>query len=409
VPPPATIGEVSGIGRVVVVGAGVMGAWTAWCLLRRGVGVVLVDAYGPGNALASSGDESRVTRSAHGEDDHYPRWQRYSLARWQELGERVGEHLFVPSGVLWFAHQPDGFEGRSKPVLEQLGIPVERLDPAEVERRWPQASAAEADWALFEPEGGALLARRGTLAVARAFTEDGGERRTSALLAPDQTDGDGGRLTHVRLRDADLLEADAFVFACGPWLAGLFPDLLGEMLTVTRQEVIYFAPPPGDHRFDAGPLPTWVDYDRSFYGIGSVEGRGLKVAPDWPGPLVDPDREERRISDERVEAARAFMGRLFPAMAGRPVSEGRVCQYELTADTHFILDRHPAWSNAWIVGGGSGHGFKHGPAIGEYLAALVADDADAAAGLAPPDDRFAIRARQPGTAMRTAGAPPPHA
>jgi sarcosine oxidase len=244
------------------------------------------------------------------------------------------------------------------------------------------------------------------MAVSRAFAEDGGELRVAAALPPEQTDGDGRRLTRIRLRAGDTLESDAFVFACGPWLARLFPNLVGDLLTVTRQEIIYFAPPPGDGRFDAGPLPTWVDYDRAFYGIGSVEGRGLKVAPDWPGPEVDPDHEERRLSDERVEAARAFMGRLFPAMAGRPVSEGRVCQYELTADTHFILDRHPAWSNAWIVGGGSGHGFKHGPAIGEYLAALVMADADAAAQLAPPDDRFALRPRVPATGMRTAGAPP---
>jgi glycine/D-amino acid oxidase-like deaminating enzyme len=175
-------------------------------------------------------------------------------------------------------------------------------------------------------------------------------------------------------------------------------------MTVAQQEIIYFATPPGDARFDAGNHPTWVEYDAAFYGLPSIEGRGFKVAPDWPGPMVDPDRQERRISDERIDASRAYLRRRFPALADQPVAEGRVCQYELTLDTHFIIDRHPALEGGWIVGGGSGHGFKHAPAIGEYLSALVLDED--AGELAPPDDRFVLRARTAGLGMRTAGFAP---
>ena len=166
------------------------------------------------------------------------------------------------------------------------------------------------------------------------------------------------------------------------------------------------APPPGDARYQAGSLPVWVDYDQAFYGIPSIEGRGFKLAPDWPGPAVDPDRQERRLSDSAVQATRAFLARRFPGLATAPVAEGRVCQYETTADTHFVIDRHPDWSNAWILGGGSGHSFKHGPAIGEYASALVADDRSAVDELRPPDGRFAIGERRPGHGMRTSAAPP---
>ncbi|MBA2634653.1 MAG: FAD-dependent oxidoreductase [Chloroflexi bacterium] len=152
--------------------------------------------------------------------------------------------------------------------------------------------------------------------------------------------------------------------------------------------------------------PTWIDYDGSFYGLPSVERRGFKVAPDWPGPIVDPDRQERRLSDDRVNAARDYLALRFPAMAGQPVAEGRVCQYELTPDTHFIVDRHPAIVGGWVVGGGSGHGFKHGPALGENLSALVVGDATAAAALAPPDNRFALRPREAGIGLRTSGVAP---
>ena len=385
--------------RVVVIGGGVFGTWTALWLRRRGASVTLVDQYGPGNSLASSGDESRVTRSAHGPDDHYPGWQRHSLDQWRALDPS----LFVPTGVAWFAHRDDGFERDSLATLERLGIPAERWTGTDLTRRWPHMHTDDVAWTLFEPEGGVLMARRGVATTARAFVEAGGEVLIGLATRPDAADGE---LSHVRLADGFALAADAVVFAAGPWLPKLLGPTPGLEIEVPQQEIIYVATPPGDARFDADRHPTWVDYDASYYGIPSIEGRGFKVAPDWPGPIVDPDRQERRLTDERVEAARVYLRRRFPDLASQPVLEGRVCQYELTADTHFIIDRHPQWSNAWVIGGGSGHGYKHGPALGEYVSALVVEDADAAAALAPPDERFRMRPRQAALGMRTAGIQP---
>lgn len=391
----------------MVVGAGVMGCWTARWLRRRGYEVILLDAYGPGSSVATSGDESRVTRSAHGPDEHYVRWQRHALDAWAELEAYTGAQLLVRTGVLWFARRDDGFEAASLAALRRVGVPAERLEAAELANRYPQVSWEGIVWALYEPEGGALLARRAVAACAKAFRSEGGKVHVAVAARPSQTDSAAGRLTRVHLADGTALEADAFVFACGPWLATMFPALLGGgELAVTRQEVIYFATPPGDDRFNVGRLPIWVDHEAAFYGIPSIEARGLKVAPDWPGPIVDPDKLERRISDENVDAARELLRRRFPAVADQPVAEGRVCQYETTRDNHFIIDRHPEWSNVWVVGGGSGHGFKHGPSIGEYVAALVDGDSAGSASLAPPDDRFALRPRQPGAALRTSAALP---
>jgi sarcosine oxidase len=390
----------------VVVGAGVMGAWTALWLRRRGFAVKIVDQYGPGSSLASSGDETRVTRSAHGSDELYPRWQRHALEQWRRLEEEAHVRLLVPTGVIWFAHRSDGFEGESLGTLARLGIPAERLEVAELASHWPQVAAEGIDWVLYEPEAAVVMARRAVVAIADLFERDGGQLERARVLPPDETDGAGGRLHRLRLADGGELAADAFVLAAGPWLPRLVPGLDQVQLAVTRQELVYFATPPGDVRFDAGAVPTWVDYEAAFYGVPSIEGRGFKVAPDWPGPIVDPDNEERRLSDERVSAAREFLRRRFPALADQPVSEGRICQYETTPDTHFIVDRHPGWENAWVVGGGSGHGFKHGPSIGEYASALVARDADAAAKLAPSDDRFALRPRTAGQGMRTSGTAP---
>jgi sarcosine oxidase len=381
--------------RVVVIGAGVFGSWTARWLCRRGASVTLVDQYGPGNSLSSSGDESRVTRSAHGADDLYPGWQRRSLDQWLALDPS----LFVRTGVLWLARREDGFEADSLATLARLGIPCERLEPRSLGDRFPQIASDDLAWGLYEPEAGVLLARRAVAATARAFVEEGGEVR----IGRARVDG-----TDTFIGD-ERVSADAVVLAAGPWLPKLLGPVPGLELSVPQQEVVYFATPPGDTRFDAANLPTWVEYDAAFYGLPSIEGRGFKVAPDWPGPMVDPDRQERRLSDERVDAARAYLRRRFPALADQPVAEGRVCQYELTADTHFIIDRHPTLPSAWVVGGGSGHGFKHGPALGEYLSALVIGEESAAAELAPPDARFALRHRLSAPGMRTSGAAPPTA
>jgi glycine/D-amino acid oxidase-like deaminating enzyme len=382
-----------------------MGAWTALWLRRRGVDVVLVEQYVPGSSLATSGDETRVTRSAHGGDALYPIWQRRALGEWRRLEEEAHTRLFHETGVLWLAHRDDGYEGESLATLARLGIAAERLEPGEIGKRWPQMVNEGIDWALYEPQGGALMARRGVATVAELFERDGGRLARARILPLDEADGAGGRLNLLRTDAGRELGADAFVLAAGPWLPGLLPGVGELALEVTQQEIVYFAVPPGDGRFDAGAMATWVDYEGAFYGLPSIEGRGFKVAPDWPGPVVDPDRQERRLSDERVSASRAFLRRRFPALADQPVAEGRVCQYETTADTHFIIDRHPAYENVWVVGGGSGHGYKHGPSIGEYLSALIAGE-DPPAELAPGDRRFALGHRQPGPTLRTSGKPP---
>jgi len=297
----------------------------------------------------------------------------------------------VETGVLWLARRDDGFEAASAISLAALDIPAEHLTIAELNGRWPQLATDGLAFGLHEPEAGVLHARRAVTAVADAVSAEGGSL-ARGIVALDEE--------RVVL-DSQPIATDAVVFAAGPWLPVLLGPLAGLEIGVPQQEIIFFATPPGDRRFDAGSLPTWVDYDGGFYGMPSIEGRGFKVAPDWPGPQVDPDRQDRRISDERVDASRAYLRERFPDLGDQPVSEGRVCQYEVTADTHFVIDRHPSIPGAWIVGGGSGHGFKHGPAVGEYASALVLGIDPGNVG--PSDGRFDLRPRTAGIGMRTGG------
>lgn len=383
---------------VVVVGAGAMGAWTALRCRRAGWSVTLIDAFGAGHPRATSGDETRILRSSHGADAFYARWAREARVAWQTFGDEVGERLFHEVGMLWFASREDGFEAHSIATLTSLGIPVQRVTTDEIRGLWPQIGVDDLAFAAYEPEAGLVLARNGVAAAVRSFTADGG-RFELASVRPGAADG--RRLLDVVAADGTRMPGGTFVFAAGPWLPSLFPALLGDLITVTKQDVVFLGPAAGDGRFAAEWLPCWVDYDGAFYGVPTVDGRGMKIAPDRDGPPWDPTDGERIIDPDTVRQVRRYARRRFPDIADAPVVETRVCQYEATPDTEFILDRHPDFDNVWIAGGGSGHAFKHGPVIGSYLVSRIAG---APAG--PDEERFSLtRTRKRGAHMRTGAEP----
>ena len=355
---------------VAVVGAGVFGAWTAWSLRKKGRRVALIDAYGPGNARASSGGFTRVIRAGYGDQEIYTRWSMRSLELWKSLFGAFGRpSLFQQAGVLWMARGEDPLTTKTLATLQRLNVPHERVERAELVRRWPQIDFGPNDWAIFEPESGFLVAFRGVQAVVQMAEADGVEYLQEAVLPPEGK----GRMASVKTRSGNAIAADIFVFACGPWLPKLFPALLGDRIFPTRQEVFFFGPPPGDTRFQQPAMPVWVDFAEEIYGMPDFNGRGFKVAPDRHGPAFDPDTGKRVITAETLAKVREFVGRRFPGLRDAPVVLSEVCQYENTSNGDFLIDRHPERENVWLVGGGSGHGFKHGPALGEYVTARVVE------------------------------------
>lgn len=353
---------------VIVVGAGVFGAWTAWQLRAAGRSVLLVDQYGPANARASSGGESRVIRMSYGPNETYTRFSWRSLAKWKAFFGEVGRpELFQRTGVLWMTKGEDANAAASLRALEASQIPHERLDERELRKRYPQIAVIEGGSAILEPESGALLARRAVQAVVADAIRKGVEYQVAAVEPP----AGEGRLEALRTTSGEPLRAGAFVLACGPWLAKVAPRALAGRIFPTRQPVFFFGVPKGDTRFSAPALPTWLDFGQGFYGMPDIEGRGLKVANDQHGPEFDPDSGERVAGADALAEARAFLEERFPGMRGAPLAEARVCQYENTSNGDFVIDRHPGYENVWLCGGGSGHGFKHGPAVGEYTAERV--------------------------------------
>lgn len=340
---------------MVVVGAGVFGAWTAFHLKRAGARVLLMDRYGAGNARSSSGGESRIIRMSYGADEIYTRASLRSLEWWKQ----VCPQLFHKTGVLVTAAADDPYLLASRATLSRYGVPHEYLSRAAMRKRFPQMTLDPGTAGLLEPDSGAILARRAVQAVVEASGVD----------------------YEVRAADANL-RADTVVYACGPWLPKLFPETLRGRIRPTRQEVFFFGTPPG-YPFTA----TWLAFREGVYSLPALDGRGFKIAIDTHGPAFDPETGGREMTRGALNIARATLRRRFPGLAKAPLLETRVCQYENTSNGDFLIDRHPDRKNVWLVGGGSGHGFKHGPFVGEYVASQIA-------GTAPAESRFSLASKK---------------
>jgi sarcosine oxidase len=367
--------------HVVIVGAGTFGASLAWTLARSGQEVTLVDQFEPGDARASSGGESRLIRSSHGADAAYTRTARRARTLWRELEAESGAELMVECGMAWFAGREDGWEAESERTMAAQGIPSQRLEPGEAARLFPSLGIDDLTFVLLEPEAGVLRAQRAVRALAAQAAEHGA-RIVRGRATPERDT--------AALADGARLEGDAVVWACGPWLGRLFGGLVP--LRVTCQELLFF---------DGGPawrtpgVPGWVDYDRAMYGTGDLDGLGVKAALDEEGPPLGPDAElpPAGATEARV---RAYLADRFPALAGAPLREGRCCRYELSPDSRFVAARHPEHERTWLLGAGSGHGFKHGPAIAERMVAALT-------GGAPLPARYGLGERVPARSLRTAG------
>ena len=359
---------------VAVIGAGVFGAWTAYQLRRAGAEVLLIDAYGAANSRASSGGESRIIRMGYGQDAIYTRMAQRSFTAWQELFDRINRpQLFQQTGVLWLARENDSYCEATLKTFQQTNVKFERLDRGELKRRYPQLELGEISWGTLETDSGILMARQAVQAVV-AEALAAGVTYMAAAIRPPKTGPD--KLQSITTTSGREIVAGKFIFACGPWLPKLYPELLAGLIHVTRQEVFFLGVPAGDDRFNSPGMPTWMDINELIYCLPNLDNRGLKIAIDQHGPPFDPDTGERIVNPESVKAVRAYLARRAPLLADAPVAESRVCQYENTSNGDFLIDRHPEFENVWLVGGGSGHGFKHGPAVGEHLTSLISGSAE---------------------------------
>lgn len=367
--------SVRGKPHIAVIGAGAFGAWAALHLVERGAQVTLLDTWGPGNSRSSSGGETRIMRATYGPDQPYTEMAARALKLWAKYERKWTQQFLHRSGVLWMvSKRDDAFERGSMRMLQAAKMEYQELSPAQMRKRWPQINYEGIKWAIFEPECGYLDARAGCAAVVQAFKHAGGKYRQTAVVQPLEPLPKTRR--GILLSDGSHLAADFYIFACGPWMGAMFPRTIGSLIRATKQDVFFFG--AGSRQsiaFSDAHLPVWADHrDKFLYGIPGNDHRGFKIADDTRGPDFEPTNGERIVSPEMLKDIREYVAFRFPALKDAPLLETRVCQYEQTPDGHFIIDRLPGHANVWLLGGGSGHGFKHGPAIGEMMAELVLKD-----------------------------------
>ncbi len=360
--------------RVVVTGAGIIGASTALALSDSGCSVTLVDQWPVGDPRIGSSDHARVFRYAYGPDRTSTELAQANHPLWRELERRSGKRLLAPAGELLLDRPGAAFARRSAEVLQACGLPAELVEGEALLRRFPSFAGFSAGcWCPPSAGSGylrALDALRATLGIA---IQAGVSLREGA--GPVRLVREGDRIAAIALADDTRLDADRFVIAAGAWTPRLLPGL-SEVVRPTRQPVVYFRP----RSFaDAADLPVFAGLDDSsagFYGIPVHHDGCFKIGDHAVGPVFDPDSPEGRDSgsaaaEAAVASCSRFLREHVPALAGSQPAGARICVYDSTPNRDFIVGPVPGLDGAVVGCGFSGHGFKFAPVLGRILADLV--------------------------------------
>lgn len=353
--------------HILIIGSGVIGIWSALMLLRKGFKVTVSDPWGPGNSRSSSGGESRLMRKLYGANSFYTSLAQKSIPLWKELERQTENKIYYETGIYWFIkNQNDPFLYSDDQLYDFLKDEVNYISKEKMRKIIPEIELDDVSEILLEDSAGYLMARESVIAAHNLFLNEGGGSITESLLPGKQSNTS---LISCMNEGGSQVKADYYVFACGPWNLEIFPQLFLNHMKVTRQEVLYFGYPNNYNH----SLPCWVELDPEnlFYGIPNTANRGFKIALDERGPEIDPSNENRIVSDQIVQRSKAFINKRFPFLNDPPVIESRVCQYSNTDSGNMIMMNHPELENVWILGGGNGHGFKHGPGFGQLFSEVM--------------------------------------
>jgi len=355
--------------NVGIVGAGIFGLSSALALQRRGHRVTVFDRAMPPADDAASTDRTKALRFEYGGAcPLYVPLVEEARTLWRALEIGAPASLYVETGVLALAATWDEsrHEWLSHNYLVEHGWPVELLEPREAALRFPQFAWDGIAAATFNPHGGYVRAADAVRATLAAFRDAGG-----VVVAPARVTGldESAETARIVVEGGGRFDFDAALVCAGAWFRALVP-VRADFVRPTRQAVTYYRPPvPGV--FAAPGFPVWMHdlAESGWYGM-PLDAGVLKVARHRPGEPADPDAP-RLVPAAEGEASREFVARALPAIDPAWYAEDRGCLYALTDDGNFVVDRVPERARTFVAGGGSGHGFKLGPAVGRLAADLV--------------------------------------
>lgn len=353
--------------HVVVVGSGIFGATGALELARRGDRVTLVDAGEIPNPLAESTDVSKAVRTDYGSDELYTSEMERALETWRAWNDAWGETLFHETGAMFVTREamaPGGFEHDSFATLTRRGHLLHRLDARAIEA---QSSLRGFVDGYFNPSGGWVESSRVVECVIEKARERGVVVREHARASRVRISG--GRATGIVFEGGDVLDADAIVLTTGGWIGALVPEIARCFRTVGQ--AVFHVACDGDLR-----LPVFgADIARTgWYGFPAHRDGFVKIANHGVGRAMHPDSSERSVVDDERAKLREFLRETLPTLADAAITNAHVCVYCDSADEHFWITPHPDVANLVVATGGSGHGFKFAPRVGEWIARALEGD-----------------------------------
>jgi glycine/D-amino acid oxidase-like deaminating enzyme len=356
--------------RIIVAGAGIFGLTAAHSLAARGHAVTVYDPGPVPHPLAESTDISKVVRADYGADEELTALAERSIEGWRAWNQAWGEELFHETGVAFFTRAPmaaGGFEHESHALLTRRGHKLERLGADEIAKRFPAFRPGVLVDGYVNPlggwvESGKVVSRLYEIVKRTGVTVE--NRRIAHLLA------ERDRIAGVVLTTGGFLEADCVVVAAGAWTHHLVPQLKRSLRTVGQP--VFHLKPADPAPFRAPHLPVFgADIARTgYYGFPAQDGV-VKIANHGPGRVLDPNSAERVVSPAEEASLRAFLGATLPGLAEAPISHRRICVYCDTHDESFWLARDPHHGGLVVATGGSGHGFKFAPVLGDLIADAV--------------------------------------
>jgi sarcosine oxidase len=367
---------------VAIIGLGAMGSAALYQLALRGAKVIGIDRFHPPHIHGSTHGQTRITRRGIGEGEVYVPLATRSHQIWRQLEAETGADLFHEVGSIIVSEHDDavvrpgrtGFVRRSIAAAQRYAIPHEILDAAEIRHRYPHMAPTDSEIGYFEPGGGylvpeACVATQIALAQALAATTMLGREVVAIDAQPSGVT--------IRLADGTDVLAGEVVVSAGPWAPGLLRAPFDRVLKPTRQVMHWFGlSPNAPASWRRSPVFMWPHGENEygfFYGFPSLDGQSFKTADEFYGAATDPDQVERHVSSS--DSRRMFDAHIKGRFSGvtSDVVTTATCIYTATADSMFLIDRHPEHDNILVVSPCSGHGFKHSAAIGESVAQWVLD------------------------------------
>ncbi len=343
-----------------------MGAATAYAISHMvDMKIMLLDRYGLGNEYCSSNDANRVFRYSYGNDSYYTQMAVESIRLWKEIEKETRQQLLIPTGLLMLEGEDkraNKFNESSFKTLTKLGLGAQLYEGPELKKRYPQFRA---DRAFFDPHGGVLLASKSLETLASQAIARGVKIIEKQVIAIQ----DGSGLA-IKTLDGETVRARKLVVTAGPWSNHFLNDRLTGIVP-TRQQLVYLKPSWNIEKFKPSSCPVF--FTDHHYGLPAVGIDGVKISNKELIDPVDPETTNRSVDPKQIEQCREACRRFVPALADGQVVRTKVCLYDMTGNSDFVIDRDPDNHDIVYGYGFSGHGFKFAPLIGRLLAELALD------------------------------------